>query len=226
MAPTIRLLRVAPLLAILAALLAGCEGPAAADCAPPSVAERVPEGPDAVYVLGRGWHTEIGVPADRLAGKLAVFRSIFPGAREVMFGYGKRTFMVARADRVSEYVLGPLPGPALIEAVGLNATPPEAYGGDGVIALTLPPGGMERLSAFIWNDLQHDGADEPLLVAPGRFPGSLFYAARSGYDLFHTCNTWVAEALHAAGLPVATDWLIFSGQTMARAENAAQCRVR
>lgn len=208
------------ILGLCLAVLAGCSPPLPPDC-PPALAGR-----DVVYVLGRGWHTEIGLPAEELHGGLEAFRTIYPGARTVMFGYGKRTFMVAPPDDISEYMLGPVPGPAVIEVVGLNASPPEAYGPDGIVTLVLPPGGAEKISAFLWNDLRHNEAGGPLLVAAGHFPGSEFYGARSGYGLFHTCNTWTAEALAAAGLPVDADALVFAHQTMSRVASAAtaQCR--
>ncbi len=209
------------MLLLLLGVLTGCA------TAPPPECPAALAGHDVVYVLGRGWHTQIGLPAEELTGGLAVFRTIFPGARTVMFGYGKRTFMVAPPNDVSELMLGPVPGPALIEAVGLTTTPPDAYGPSGMIELALPPGGAAKLAAFVWQDLEHDKAGQPVLIAPGHFRGSLFYAARSGYDLLHTCNTWVAEAAGAGGLPVDADWLAFSGQTMGRVGKAktAQCRM-
>ncbi len=178
-----------------------------------------------VWVLSRGWHTQIGLTADELTGGLATFRDIYPGMRAIMFGYGKRTFMTARADRASEYLLGPFPGPAVIETVGLRSLPPDAYGQDGMVALALPPGGAASLSAYIWNDIAHDHTGAPRLVGPGRYEGSRFYGAVSGYNLAHTCNTWIASALQAAGLLVSGQGVIFSGQAMARAERAAaaQC---
>jgi len=181
---------------------------------------------DVVYVLSRGWHTEIGLAANRLAGPLGIFRTIYPGVRALMFGYGKRTFLTAPPDDISEYLLGPVPGPAAIETVGLRVSPPDAYGREGMVALALPPGGAARLSAFLWQSLAHDGTGNPRLVGPGGFPGSQFYAAVHGYSLAYTCNTWVADALHAAGLPVDPGGVVLSGQTMARvgAAAAAQCQ--
>jgi hypothetical protein len=177
-------------------------------------------------VLSRGWHTQLGIPADHLTGGLAVFRTIYPGARAVMFGYGKRTFMTAPADRLSEYLLGPLPGPAVIETVGLRDLPPASYGAEGMVELSLPQGGAAGLSAFIWNDLARDRYGGPRLVGPGFYPGSRFYAAMSEYDLAHTCNTWIVAALQAAGLPVRAGGVVFSGQAMERleAEAARECR--
>ena len=173
-------------------------------------------------MFSRGWHTQIGIPADRLSGGLEVFRTIYPGVRAVMFGYGKRTFMTAPTDGLSEYLLGPFPGPAVIETVGLRDLPPDSYGSDGMVELKLPPGGAARLSAFIWDDLARDRFGGPRLVGPGFYAGSRFYAAASTYDLAHTCNTWIVDALSAAGLPVRGDGVVFSGQAMARVEAEAE----
>jgi hypothetical protein len=205
--------------AMMVAAVCACTPPIARQCSVP------PAGPDTVWVLSRGWHTEIGISADSITGGLTVFRGIYPGATVLLFGYGKRTFMTARADRFSEYVLGPFPGPAVIESVGLRTTPPLAYGTRGLVTLQLPPGGARRISAFIWHDLQRAVDGAPRLVGPGAFAGSQFYDAVSGYSLVHTCNTWVAEALRAGGLPISSEADVFSGQTMARAANlaSAQC---
>ncbi len=167
---------------------------------------------------------EIGLAADRVEGPLSVFRDIFPGARGLMFGYGKRTFFTAKADTFSEYVLGPVPGPAAIQATGLTTLPDAAYEPRAVMVMRLPPGGARALSDFLWADLDRDTAGGPRLIAPGNYPGSLFYAARSGYSLAHTCNTWAADALHAAGLAVDGDGVVFSGQVVARAVEARACQ--
>lgn len=208
---------IGPAVLLVPALAAGCAAP------PPC---RLPDGPDRVYVVEQGWHVELGLPAEELKGPLAIYRETFPGARAVMFGYGKRTFMTAAPDDIREYLLGPVPGPAVIEAVGLTVLPPAAYPGAETVALRLPPDGARALSDFIWQDLDKDRAGRPRLVGPGSFPGSLFYVARSGYSMMHTCNRWAVDALVAAGEPVAGDGVVFSGQAMARVEAAlaGQCR--
>ena len=178
---------------------------------------------DVAYVVSRGWHVEIGLPTAELSGPLAFYRTVFPRARTLMFGYGKRTFFTAKVETPSDYLLGPFPGDAVIQVTGLLVSPPLAYPATDVLALALPPGGTRALSDFIWNQLGKDHVGEPRLVAPGNFPGSIFYAARTEYTLAHTCNTWVAEALRAAGLPVAPAGVIFSSQVMARAAAAGGC---
>lgn len=198
--------------------VAGCATPPT-PCPDPAAGTRV------IYLTSHGWHTDIGLPVDELDGPLAAFRRVFPGARAIMFGYGKRTFLTAPPDSLSEYVLGPVPGPAALQITGLAVLPTEAYRPGDTTVLRLSPEGEAALAGFIWNELGKDAAGRPKYIGPGWYKGTLFYAARSEYALLHTCNTWTAEALAAAGLPIGSDGVVFSGQVVARAERAeaGQC---
>ncbi len=143
-----------------------------------------------------------------------------------MFGYGKRTFMIAPAHTIGEWIIGPFPGPAAIEVSAVTTDAATAYGADHVLTLGLPPGGGARLSAYLWQALALDRAGRPIRIADGNWPGSLFYAAAQPYALSHTCNRWTAAALAAAGLPVDPNGVIFAGQvdSEARAILAASRR--
>ncbi|MFW7268966.1 DUF2459 domain-containing protein [Gluconacetobacter sp. Hr-1-5] len=204
-----------PFLAAVAFLLAGCAG-----AGRPPTCRAV--GTNAVYLVDRGWHTEIGVPVAALSGPLAVYREIFPGARTILFGYGKKTFFTAPASSVEEYLIGPFPGPAVVQVFAMTTTPDLAYGPDAVVVLPMSREETDRLSAFIGEDLERGRDGRPRLVAVGHRPESLFYAARSRYTLFHTCNGWVAQALGRAGLPVSDNGVVFADQVMARGARAAR----
>ena len=182
---------------------------------------------DVVYVVGQGWHVEIGIPVEELDENMSFFREIFPGARTIMFGYGKKTFFIAPAETMSEFLLGPFPGAAVIQVVGLSVTPKQAYPPENTVTLFLSTNGSQSLSAYIWKDLIKDASGKPLMVARSTNPTGLFYAAESQYNLFHTCNTWAADALYNAGLPVSGENKIFSYQVMDRVAKVAgeQCKV-
>jgi len=156
---------------------------------------------------------------DKLEGNLTFFRDMFPDARIIVFGYGKKTFLTAEPETISEYLIGPIPGPAVIQLVALSVMPDEAYGKDDTVKVTLTDSGYHALSDFIWNDLVKDEQGKPILVAPSKNPEGLYYAAMSEYNLLHTCNTWVADALHHSGLQVEGDGVIFSGQVMSQLSN-------
>jgi hypothetical protein len=59
-------------------------------------------------------------------------------------------------------------------------------------------------------------------LAEGPYPGSEFYASPATYDAFYTCNTFAAEALGAAGLPIASGGVIFAEQVMGPSRRLAQ----
>ncbi len=190
---------------------------------PPIACRRPAAGAGVAYVVDHGWHTDIAIPAAELSGPAAVFRSVFPGARALVFGFGKRTFFTAKVESWREYLLGPFPGPAAILATGLSVMPDAAYGPADTVRLALPPGGAQALSAFLWREVAKDRAGRPRLIAAGPYPGSLFYAAAATYRLARTCNAWTAEALRAAGAPVSPAGVILAGQVMRRARQASMC---
>lgn len=185
---------------VLALGASACAGPSLATCPAPR------SGP-IVWVIDEGWHTDIALPADQAIGPLGYFRGVFPGARTLVFGFGKRTFFTAKVQTLSELLLGPFPGPGAIQVTGINVAPDQAYTGLS-IPLRLPPGGAKRLSEFLWNAVAKTELGGPMLISEGLYPGSLFYAASHAYDLSYTCNTWTADALRSAGLPVATDVML------------------
>ena len=193
--------------ALLLLALSACTG--ASGETPPSLAPQ-PVGAETVSLITHGWHTDIAVPASEVSGPLTRFRALFPGARSLIFGYGKRTFMIAPAHTLGEWVIGPFPGPAALEVSAISSDATTAYGTAHVQRLALPPGGAASLSAFLWQAFAKTSSGDPRYIAQGNFPGSLFYQAKSRYGLLHTCNTWSAEALAAAGLPLRPSGIIFS----------------
>ena len=188
-------------------LLGGCAGRPLAGGHLPSPAQT--EG--TVSLVTHGWHTDIALPAAEASGPLARFRRLFPGARTLVFGYGKRTFMIAPAHSLGEWIIGPFPGPAAIEVSAVSTDPATAYGPQHVMTLPLPEGGAAKLSDFLWTALAKTPDGAPAFIATGNWPGSLFYAATRQYDLTHTCNRWTAEVLAAGGLPIDPGGVIFSG---------------
>jgi hypothetical protein len=55
------------------------------------------------------------------------------------------------------------------------------------------------------------GAAEPIDTRAGLYPNSRFYSATGRFHLFRTCNTWVAEALRSAGLPISPAFAFTAG---------------
>ncbi len=186
----------------MAALLAGC------------AAMPVPDGEATVYVVGRGWHTDIGLRLEEIAGPLRSLEGDFPGARFLVFGFGERVYYMAREAGSADMLAALLPSRSAILMTALRAPPPEAFADQTVVTLRLSRAGVARIAAEIWQDLEKAPDGAAVRLGEGPYAGSRFYAASATYDLFYTCNTWTARILHDSGVPVSPAGVVFASQVM------------
>lgn len=170
-----------------------------------------------VYVIDRGWHTDVGLPAAEIAGPLATLERSFPGVRFLTFGFGERRFLLSRRATLGGMLRALLPSRSALLMTALRATPEAAFGRQHVVALHVSRTGLQRIEARVWQELEHSPDGAPVLLAAGPYPGSAYYAARSTYDAFMTCNTWTAAVLRSGGLPMPDVAVLFAGRVMGAA---------
>jgi hypothetical protein len=161
-----------------------------------------------VYVVRQKWHIDIGFAAPDVAAPLSAVARSLPRATYLMFGFGDRHYLLARDKGAPDLLAALWPGPALILLTSIENSPAQAFGADEVIALRMSAAQSQAIQAFIWRSLSTPS--EPM--APGPYEGSLYFAAVPHYSGFHTCNTWAAEALRSAGLPLRSAGVLFAGQ--------------
>ncbi|HEY7930442.1 MAG TPA: DUF2459 domain-containing protein [Steroidobacteraceae bacterium] len=172
----------------------------------------MPQSPGAsVFVVKRGWHTDIGVAAEALAPPLRAVQAQMPQARYLLFGFADRRYLTARSKRLDALLAALRPGAALVLLSALPDTPQDAFGDRAVRVLKLSVPQMQALQTFIWQTLVH-AQGLPHRVQSGPYGGSVYLAAQPRYSGLHTCNSWAAEALRAAGLPVRVRGIIFAWQ--------------
>ncbi|HEY1934363.1 MAG TPA: DUF2459 domain-containing protein [Acetobacteraceae bacterium] len=205
-----------PGLLLLLLLAAGCATPAPPPPPAPGPLTAI------VYVIDRGWHTDIGLPADEITGPLAALEQGFPGVRYLTVGFGERAFLTAREVTVGETLRALLPSRSALLVTALRAPPDAAFGANDVVALHVSADGLARLQAALWQAVQRTPGGAPARLADGPYVGSEFYAAMGTYDAFDTCNTWTATMLAAAGLPVSAGGVMFSGQVMRQVRRVAK----
>lgn len=180
---------------------------------------------ETIHVVIREWHTDIGLPADVVRGRLSPLRETFPGADWFVFGIGERRFIVNPDAGVLDMLTALFPSPSAMLVTGLRQPPAAAFAASGeVITLRVTQAGLARLVAFIAASFEynapasvHDvlaGEDNapagPLLLSQGPYPGSLFYYATPTYSGLYTCNTWTADALRSAGIPIRPSITLFA----------------
>jgi hypothetical protein len=198
---------------------------AACSAAPARLAQRPSAQPavnsTVIYVVRRKWHVDVAFAAADLQPPLASLRADFPAARFLSFGFGDRHYLLDK-DRGFGGMLAALwPGPGLMLVTGLATTLQTAFGEGNVVEIPVTTAQAAGAQGFIWKSLSaKDGAIAPLRAGP--YDGSLYYASTEGYSAVHTCNTWAAQSLQAAQLPVHPEGVEFAGQLWRQARRLAK----
>jgi len=201
---------------MLCLLLAGCRG--IAQEAEPVAGPTDQAGSAVIYVDRRGWHTDIGFAAGDLTPPLRSLTADFPGVRYLFFGFGDSHYLMAKKQNFPVMLAALWPGAGIVLATGLAAAPDKAFGGNYVLPLSVTPEQARAAQAFVWKSLVRQGTGTGV-YAVGPYQGSLYYASNERYSAVHTCNTWTAEALKSAGLPVRTAGVVFAGQLWSQARH-------
>jgi Protein of unknown function (DUF2459) len=193
--------------------LAACAGASPQASSPAAVAvppadERVP-----VYVVRREWHVDIGLALADVQPPLLPVAAAFHDSHYLFFGFGDRRYLLHGGT--ANFVAALWGGPGLVLVTSVGQQPPErVFGPDNVVRVALTPQQMSALQSYIGHTFAtHDGAFVPL--APDPHAGgsySAYYASTQRYSGLHTCNTWAAEALKSAQLPVSSSGVEFATQ--------------
>lgn len=193
-------------------LLTACAGPSMRAAAPgPSTQaahERVP-----LYVVRRGWHIDIGIARADMQPPLARIAAVFPQARYLLFGFGDRRYLLEGGAGNAFGALWGGAGLILVTSVG-SQEPEQVFGRDSVVRLALTPEQMSALQAFIGCSFATRGGAIVLVPQGPHAVGSFsaFYESAQRYSALHTCNTWAAEVLKSAALPVSSSGVEFAWQ--------------
>jgi uncharacterized protein (TIGR02117 family) len=166
-----------------------------------------------VYVVRRGWHIDIGIAREDVQPPLLQVAAALPEAHYLLFGFGDRSYLLhGGAGHMVAALWG---GAGLVVVTSLGSQQPgQVFGPDNVREVPLTPQQMSGLQAFIGRSFAaHDGALEPVppgAHAVGSF--SAFYESAQHYSALHTCNTWAAEVLQSAQLPINSSGVEFAWQ--------------
>jgi uncharacterized protein (TIGR02117 family) len=176
-----------------------------------------------LYVIASGWHTEIGIRTDVLSASLAELVAAVPSTRYIVFGWGQRTYYMTPDPGIGALLGAALPSPSVVLAIPLSEPPTAVFTtGSDVFALPVSQNGLDRLAQFIRDSIKQNPRGRPDRLGDGPYPGSTFYASTETYSVARTCNTWTAEALRVAGLPVRASGVIFAHQVVDQVRDLAR----
>jgi uncharacterized protein (TIGR02117 family) len=170
-----------------------------------------------LYLVRERWHTGIVLPRS-LAERCIPEAASLPPAPWVDIGWGEADFYQTPGFDLR------LAAKAILwrneSVVRLAAVPPELhrfYGAESwLLPLCLDSAQFERLCHFLWHSLRRDSLGNALLSSLQASGWVRFYRAHGTYWGLQTCNTWVAQALSAAGLPLVWHGIVLAEQLFAR----------
>jgi uncharacterized protein (TIGR02117 family) len=197
------------LVVLLVALLAACSAAPRRPAPESSDSDRVAETAATVYVVKRGWHVDVGIGASDLTGVLSQVRASFPGTHYVLFGFGDRHYLLHRNGSTLMSAL--LPGPGLVLATSIPRPLEQTFDADDVVQIRITRSGMDALQAYVTRTLAVTDGGAIEAVESGPYASSRYYESTQRYSAVYTCNTWAADALSTAGLPVRATGVAFAG---------------
>jgi uncharacterized protein (TIGR02117 family) len=165
-----------------------------------------------VFIVHDAWHAAIVInKADITTAALPELRD-FPTAEYLEFSWGDRDYFPApdggfgMALRAALWSRG-----SILHVVGFTGAVQSAYPSAEIIEIPLSEEGLQGLVEFISDTFSRPHRPAPAEPRPGLFANGRFYAAEGKFSVLRTCNTWVAEALSAAGLPISPGYVITAG---------------
>lgn len=162
--------------------------------------------PEKIFLLTSLLHADFAIAVDdALRARFSFLREAgvpvdHPNLRYLVFGWGAREFYIntpTLADVAPLPLFKGITGDRSVMHVMAAADVSRA---ESSIALTLPPGGREKLVEFIAASFTRKG--NATLPIPGVSYGmsDAFFEGEGGFHIFKPCNIWVAQGLRQAGL--------------------------
>jgi len=164
-----------------------------------------------VFLIHNSWHAALAIRVSDIGRTALPEARDFPGAEYLEISWGDADYFPAPhsgffdALKAAFWSRG-----SVIHVVGFSGSIDKTYPGAEILEIRLDENGFGRMLTFISDDFARPGPGSPAHAASGLFPNSRFYLAKSSFSALRTCNTWVAEALQAAGLPLNTRFVITS----------------
>ncbi len=162
-----------------------------------------------IFVVHDGWHSAVVLKTTDLSPEMLPELRDFPGAEYLEFSWGDREYFphpdpgVGLALKAAFWSSG-----SILHVVGVSDSPAISYPSAEIITIGLPAPRFQRLVKFVSETFSRSHPETASEAQPGLSQNARFYLARGRFSILRTCNTWVAEALQAAQLPISPGWVI------------------
>lgn len=165
-----------------------------------------------IFIVHNSWHAALVLSRGDLSLETIAELSDFPDVKFVEFSWGDQDYFpdpnsgVWAALRAAFWSRG-----SVLHLVGFSENVDQFYRGAEIIELRVTTAAERQLIHFISQTFARANSNGRAQARPGLFPYSRFYPAAGKFSVLRTCNTWVAEALVSAGLPISPGAVLTAG---------------
>jgi uncharacterized protein (TIGR02117 family) len=175
-------------------------------CSKPTVEMRFREegkNVKSVFIVHDSWHSAIVIKKTDISAAILPELRDFSDAEYLEFSWGDRDYFpapdpgLALALKAAFWSSG-----SVLHVVGLNGAMEKLFPNAEIIEVGLSEEAFQRLVKFVSDTFSRSHPAVPAEARPGLSSNARFYSAEGKFSILRTCNTWVAEALSSAGLPI------------------------
>ena len=167
----------------------------------------------AVIIAHDSWHAAIVLRKDDFPSGILPELDDFPAARFVEFSWGDKDYFpdpksgFFMALKAAFWSSG-----SVLHVVGFEEEVKTFYPRAEIVELRLSAPAYDRLLGYISQSFSRPEGKPRAQASSGLVPYSRFYPSTRKFSAVNTCNTWVAQAIETAGLPVAPGMVISAAQ--------------
>jgi uncharacterized protein (TIGR02117 family) len=166
-----------------------------------------------IFVVHDSWHAAIVLAKDNLSGAALPELADFPDARFIEFSWGDKDYFpdpesgFSLALKAAFWSSG-----SVLHLVRVDNDVRSFYPNAQIIELRVAPSAFDALVGFLSRSFLRSTSTGRAPASLGLYSYSRFYPSVRKFSLLNTCNTWVAQSLETAGIPVSPSRVITAGQ--------------
>jgi len=165
-----------------------------------------------VFIVHDAWHSAVVIRTADISAAVLPEMKDFPSAEYLEFSWGDRDYFPAPDGGLGLMLKAAFwSSGSVLHVVGFRDTVEKTYPGAEIVEIVLSEESSQGLIKFISDTFSRPHSPTPAEPRPGLFPNGRFYSAEGKFSISRTCNTWVAEALRAGGLPISPSYVITAG---------------
>jgi len=165
-----------------------------------------------VFIVHDAWHSAVVIRTADISTAVLPEMKDFPSDEYLEFSWGDKDYFPAPNGGVGLVLKAAFwSSGSVLHVVGFRDTVGKTFPGAEIIEVVLSEERFQGLIKFISDTFSRPYPPTPAEPRPGLFPNGRFYSAEGKFSVLRTCNTWVAEALRAAGLPISPSYVITAG---------------